>query len=282
MPLYLFGINFVGVTNANGTYSSEGIGIWIAAILTIGIYSFLYKDNFLYKFSEYLFVGISAGYTLTLAYHQALLPLLITPIQDISKDFYHIIYKSSAPIADPSMQKWAALVTSGEFGGQMKFLFFFMTKVFFYYLLPTILGLMMLARIVPNASWLSRFPLATIVGYGSGIVIVTTLQASVLEQIKASFVSFAPLMSMKGMDWAIIAQSVNDFILVFGLCCSIIYFYFSAEHKGIILGTASRLGIWTLMITFGASFGYTVMARISLLIGRFQFLLGDWMQMIVK
>jgi hypothetical protein len=34
------------------------------------------------------------------------------------------------------------------------------------------------------------------------------------------------------------------------------------------------------MITFGASFGYTVMSRMSLLIGRIDFLFGDWLGMI--
>ena len=34
------------------------------------------------------------------------------------------------------------------------------------------------------------------------------------------------------------------------------------------------------MVGFGASFGYTVMARISLFIGRLQFLLGDWLGII--
>ena len=34
------------------------------------------------------------------------------------------------------------------------------------------------------------------------------------------------------------------------------------------------------MISFGASFGYTVMARVSLLLGRFQFLLGDWLHLV--
>ena len=32
------------------------------------------------------------------------------------------------------------------------------------------------------------------------------------------------------------------------------------------------------MLSFGASFGYTVMARISLVIGRMQFLLFDWLK----
>ncbi|MEE9553905.1 MAG: hypothetical protein V3W18_06365, partial [candidate division Zixibacteria bacterium] len=37
-------------------------GTWLAAFFTIGIASFLYKDNPLYKFCESVFVGISAGY----------------------------------------------------------------------------------------------------------------------------------------------------------------------------------------------------------------------------
>jgi len=280
MPLFSLGLNFKPIFETGGAVSVEGIGIWIAAILTLGIYSFLYKDNFFYKFSEYLFVGVSAGYTLVLTFHQALKPSLILPLQEYSRDFYHIITGSSAAIVNPWMVDWQAQLVANKFGTQFQFIFWFSIKIFVFYLFPAILGLMMISRIFPNAAWLSRFPLATIVGYGSGIVIVTTLQASVLEQIKASFVSFAPLFHAEKITNAILAQSANDFLLVLGLCCALIYFYFSAEHKGIILGPASHFGIWVLMITFGASFGYTVMARISLLIGRFQFLLGDWMQLV--
>ena len=43
-----------------------------------------------------------------------------------------------------------------------------------------------------------------------------------------------------------------------------------------IIGVA-RVGIWVLMLTFGAGFGYTVMARISLLAGRMTYLFGDWL-----
>jgi len=53
-----------------------------------------------------------------------------------------------------------------------------------------------------------------------------------------------------------------------------VYFFFSVEHTGGI-GVLSRVGIWVLMVTFGAAFGYTVMARISLLIGRME-ALGAW------
>ncbi|GAI60092.1 unnamed protein product, partial [marine sediment metagenome] len=42
---------------------SKSIMVWIAAILTLSIYSFLYRDNIFYKFAEHLFVGVSVGYS---------------------------------------------------------------------------------------------------------------------------------------------------------------------------------------------------------------------------
>ena len=43
------------------------------------------------------------------------------------------------------------------------------------------------------------------------------------------------------------------------------------------MGKTAKLGAGYLMISFGAAFGYTIMARLSLLIGRLHFLLGDWL-----
>ncbi len=64
-------------------------------------------------------------------------------------------------------------------------------------------------------------------------------------------------------------------IILIGVISTIIYFYFSKEHTG-ALGVTAKVGIWFIMVAFGAHFGYTVMARVSLLIGRVQFLIEDW------
>jgi len=64
-------------------------------------------------------------------------------------------------------------------------------------------------------------------------------------------------------------------IIVIGVISTLIYFYFSKEHTG-ALGVAAKVGIWFIMVSFGAHFGYTVMGRVSLLIGRVQFLIEDW------
>ena len=72
---------------------------------------------------------------------------------------------------------------------------------------------------------------------------------------------------------------VGNFVVAVGTFTGLVYFFFSKEHKG-AFGSAARVGIFFLMITFGASFGYTVMSRMSLLIGRIDFLFGDWLGMI--
>ena len=59
----------------------------------------------------------------------------------------------------------------------------------------------------------------------------------------------------------------------------LVYFFFSVEHKGAV-GKTARVGIWYLMITFGAAFGFTVMGRIALLAARVEFLFDDWMWLI--
>jgi hypothetical protein len=63
-----------------GWHLSADPGVWIAAALTLFIFSFLYKDNPLYKFAEHLFVGVSAGYIVVQQFWQVLFPNLIEPM----------------------------------------------------------------------------------------------------------------------------------------------------------------------------------------------------------
>ena len=53
---------------------------------------------------------------------------------------------------------------------------------------------------------------------------------------------------------------MNAMLLTVATLCAMVYFFFSVEHKGLV-GKIAKVGIWFLMITFGASFGYTVMGR---------------------
>lgn len=52
----------------------------MAALLTLCVFSFLYKDNPLYKFAEHLFVGIAAGYAIAVQFYNVFLPNLWHPL----------------------------------------------------------------------------------------------------------------------------------------------------------------------------------------------------------
>jgi hypothetical protein len=56
------------------------IQIWLGALLTLMIMSFLYRDNPFYKFAEHLFVGVSAAYWMVQGVWQTLLPNMLFKI----------------------------------------------------------------------------------------------------------------------------------------------------------------------------------------------------------
>ena len=70
---------------------------------------------------------------------------------------------------------------------------------------------------------------------------------------------------------------VAGVLLFYVILFSVIsYFFFSFEQKGKLIKASSSLGRTFLMIGFGAIFGATVMGRMTLFIGRFNFLVNNW------
>jgi hypothetical protein len=138
-------------------------------------------------------------------------------------------------------------------------------------LIPVVIGSMMLTRYVPKASWLSRYAFAFIVGVGSGLAIPRVISSYILKQIEDTVRPLMVLVPGEGVSfgWNVLnpASSLNVIIILIGVSSVLFYFFFSVEHTGPGKAVA-RTGILFLMISFGAGFGYTVMARMSLLIGR--------------
>ena len=127
------------------------------------------------------------------------------------------------------------------------------------YIFPLILGVFMLFRLSKKYDWLSRISIAYIVGMMAGLKFYVFLNSNLLTQIKSSAIN------LSGSYLSI----MNEFIVLIGVISGLVYFFFSKEHTGVV-GRISRIGVYFLMIKFGASFGFAVMGRISLLIGRFE------------
>jgi len=138
-------------------------------------------------------------------------------------------------------------------------------------LVPFVLGVLLFTRFVAKISWLSRWSIGLLIGIYSGIAIIGFGSGDLVAQIHGNLL---PLWG--GND---LLTLFNNWILTVGLVTCLIYFFFSKEHKG-SFGILARVGIYFLMLSFGASFGYTVMSRMSLLIGRFYFLYGDWLHIL--
>lgn len=137
-------------------------------------------------------------------------------------------------------------------------------------IIPGILGLLMFARFFPKVSWVSRISLAVVMAFTAGEFLSLQLHGLVLPQMLSTMKIFAfeNGASFGNVIWAI--------IVLVGVVSTLVYFYYSKEHKGVI-GVTAKVGIWFIMVSFGAHFGYTVMGRVSLLIGRVQFLYDDWL-----
>jgi hypothetical protein len=143
----------------------------------------------------------------------------------------------------------------------------------FDYLIPGVLGLLLFTRFVPRAGWLSRYSIAFYIGGFSGVSIPNTLEGRVLQQVEATMQPLISLDPARSLVQNILGSLEATFLAVGTIAC-LIFFFFSVEHRGKV-GKIAYLGRLCIMAGFGASFGFTVMARVSLLIGRVQFLTRD-------
>lgn len=223
------------------------IGVWVAGLLTLFVLSFAYKDNPFYKFAESVFVGVSAAYWMVVGFWTTIIPNLL------------------GKLFPAWIQSWAMPGLSPEH-----------EPYWWTYFVPAILGIMLLWRLAPKGAWIARWPLAFIIGTTAGIRLTGFIHADFLSQIRNTIVPLVVIEPGGGFDFW---ESLRNVVLVVGVFACLVYFFFSFEHKGIV-GKTAKLGIWYLMITFGAAFGYTVMGRIALLAIRLEFLFDDWLWLI--
>ena len=146
-----------------------------------------------------------------------------------------------------------------------------MTKHQYIWFIPMIIGLLMYTRYIKPISWLARYTICFNLGIGTGYVLSKDFKPYFVDQVKATF-----LLLWGTGDWW---KTLSNWIYIVGTVTSLVYFLFTIEKKG-IQGRVSQIGRITMMIAFGAAFGNTVMARVSLFLGRMQFLLGNWLKLI--
>ncbi len=206
-------------------------GTVAAGLVTLAIFSFLYRDNPFYKAAEHILIGLSVGFTIVLLWSSVLVPKLFQP-----------------------------LLVQGKLWS----------------IIPLLLCLLIIMRLKSSWSLYSRPVLALIIGAGAGLSIPAMLDARVLKQAGAAIAPFAALHTAN----AVTPWSVLEAIIGLIACLTVmVYFFYTRSDRG-FSRFASQTGVYFLMIFFGATFGYTVTSRLTLLIGRIEFLLSDLLRLL--
>lgn len=251
--------------------------VWVAAFFTLAVFSFLYKDNPLYRFAEHVMVGVAGGYILVLQWYTVAKPDLINPLLDGK----FLVLIPGALCIFMLLRVWK----KAEHLSRMAIAF--MVGIGAGAQIPGLTQARILTQIKGSASvrFYTPDPKKCVVKAGKKVCATgltcnknnhCVKPCAKAGQCGAKAVCRDGGCYAKGKSWH---QIIGQVVMLAATICGLIYFYFSKAHTG-VFGVAAKFGIWMLMIGFGASFGYTVMARISLFIGRVQFLLKDWLGLI--
>lgn len=131
-----------------------------------------------------------------------------------------------------------------------------------WYIIPILVGLLVYTRLISSISWLSRIPMGLWIGIGVGYIFTRT-PGVFISQIQATFMSL---------------NTVNSILFVVGVITVLAYFFFTVPVEKGPMKSISGLGKVFLLVAFGAAFANTVMTRISVLLGRMQFIIQDFLK----
>ena len=133
-----------------------------------------------------------------------------------------------------------------------------------------IFGLLVYFRISKKYSWLSRWPVALVVGVGTSVVISTIVSSQVLSQIGGIAL---PLVANNPLS------TVNNWITIIGALTTLAYFMFSMKRvqESRAFNRVHQIGRFFLLIALGSSFGAGFASYIVQLVERMVFLVRIWL-----
>lgn len=136
------------------------------------------------------------------------------------------------------------------------------------FVITLIIGLLWYGRFNKKFFYLYRWPLAIVVGTGIGMALKTVVFTQFLDQIIAQ--ANTPLFIAGD-----IIGTINSLLIHLMVPSILLYFWFTGSVRDTgplkVIGKVAR---YTMMAGFGSAYGYTILTRYSLFIGRSQFLLG--------
>jgi hypothetical protein len=135
-------------------------------------------------------------------------------------------------------------------------------------LVPLLFCLFLLVRPARALAWFSNYPIALMLGVGAALAIVGAVGGVLIPQVMGSAVPlrFTPT------DPLVL---VNDLIILVGVIATLSSFYFTAGRGGRggrLLRWIRPAGRFFIVVALGSLFAGLLVSRLSLLVGRIEFL----------
>ena len=198
------------------------LATWVAALATIGVWSYLDGARRIFALLQYLLAGLATGYLVVLAIRDVLVPRLVVPLA-----------------TDPGDHLW---------------------------LVPAA-GLMALLL---GAAWLPRRATtpatAVLVGGLAAFALGGAVVGTLLPQMAAAMPGAAG--SSSDRIGEVVALAITVLVLIG---------FLHGAPRGRLTVRAATTGRWLLIAGIGGWLGFLVASRLSLLVDRLAFLLGDWL-----
>lgn len=227
--------------------ATEIISASIGLILTLIVFSYLFKDNPLFRLAIYLFVGVSAGYAATVIVHDVLIPRL---------------------------EVLQVLIATSEFD-QLIFA-----------IIPLVLAVSLLAKLFPRMSRIGNFAMAVLVGVGAAAAVAGAVMGTLMPQAEAAMNAFDVQSVGSGFEAASqLLEGVIMFLgTVFTLAS--FHFSSARQADGTpkpnrLIGGAAWVGRFFIAITLGVLFAGVYMAALTAMIERWSFVINFIRQQLI-
>ena len=214
------------------------LAVWVGALVTLAVFSYLAKDNAAYRLVQQAALGASVGIGVVVAWQQVLEPLWWSHIARAARGTGH----------------WTGAL----------------------WLLALVPGSLWYFQLSRRWFWLSTLVSGLFVGVAAGLTFKSQFLL-IMPQIGASFKPLNPFAMAGGATWGNWSVCLSNLLFLAALLTTLLYFFFSVKTDHPLLARPMRLGRLMIMICLGAMFGNTVMTRVAYLLERLQFLWDDWL-----
>lgn len=213
--------------------------VFIGGISTFAIFSFLYKENPVYRFFEHFYIGIATAYGIMVTVREFLWPKVLLPLFGLDRPVF----------------------PDGSYGEAYN-------ANYLWFLVPMVFGSLYYFILSKRWSWLAQL----VIGFSFGVSAGLSFKGLFVELLPQLFDSFRPLYVPNS-----IAETLTNGVFLLTLVSAMSYFFFTFRRgAGGAIERSSLVGRWMLMGCFGAFFGSTIMARMALLVERLEFLINKW------